>query len=138
MKLSLLIIITILFLIGCRSHKHSQSDIINIDDAIPQSAQPLNEYIHRERGDSLRAYDYKFNGNHFKLGADSKESIQWILVMDSVYATPEGVHMGDKGTKALAIGEPMGKWYQGYYQVRLPSGWIAQIEGGGSFDKRYL
>jgi hypothetical protein len=138
MKTLHLILIAVIVLAGCKSNKQLRTDIIDLNDTLPQSAHSLNKYMYRQRGDSLQTYDYKFNGNHFKLGADTTGRIQWILVMDSIFATPEGIHIGDKGIKAETIGNPIGKWFNGYFQVRLPSGWIAQIEGGGAFNLNAL
>ena len=129
--ISILISLSIL---GCKQNIQPRSNFLELNDPLPESALSLNEMMPTQYGDSLALFDYEFKGSHFSVGSDSHGKVKYIMVKDSAFTTPEGIRLGDPGSKLDKVGKPIGSWDRGYCTVRLNSGWIVLVEGGGSYN----
>ena len=128
-------IFAVTLILGCNSNKHQHSDFINLNDYAPPSAKMQKVVFCEEYGGPLLMWDYEYKGNQFLLGSNPQGRIKYILSKDSSFVTPEGIRIGETQVNLKTIGDPIiEERLQGHYKVRLPSGWIVQVNDGSTIN----
>jgi hypothetical protein len=113
--------------------KHNDQQLPSVDDLLPDSASYLNRaYYSRNYKDSLYLHTFLYNGILFYIEGDKDKRIFNIFTGDTNFITPEGIRVGDNGSKikefcALRSGSSRLTEYE------LPSKWKALLASSDTF-----